>query len=414
LSVYLHYAILFQNNYLQFNERVESMNVKEYLKGNFTDMVELRRHLHMYPELSFHEVNTPKLIAQRLTSFGIEVKEKVGGNGVVGFLKGAFEGPTIALRADFDALPIQDEKDVPYKSKIDGVSHACGHDIHTAALLGLAESLAAIRDSLHGNIVFIHQFAEEVVPGGALAMVKDGCLEGVDFVYGAHVSSINDLGTVSFCEGYAMAAADFFELTIQGKGGHGASPHETIDPIVAAAQFVFGIQPIVSRNTDPLHSAVITVGKIESGTVGNVIPDKAYLTGTVRTFNADVRDMIEHKLNNLCKAIEIQYDAKLDFTYTRGYDAVYNHPAETAALREAVANNLPMLTVNDVPPRMGAEDFTYYLQEKPGTFFFVGGRNSEINATYPHHHPKFDVDEQSMLHIGDVFIEALKLHGVIP
>ena len=389
------------------------MSIAHKLQANFDEMVEIRRHLHMYPELSFKEVNTPKLIADKLHSFGIDVKENVGGNGVVGYLKGAFDGPTIALRADFDALPIQDEKDVSYKSKIDGVSHACGHDIHTAALLGVAKALSEARDELHGNIVFIHQFAEEVVPGGAKAMVEAGCLDGVDYVYGAHVSSWSEVGTVLFCEGYAMAAADFFELTIQGKGGHGASPHETIDPIVAAAQFVFGVQPIVSRNTDPIESAVITIGKIESGTVGNVIPDKAYLTGTVRTFNPDVRNLAEHKLNNLCRAIEIQYDAKLDFTYTRGYDAVYNHPAETVALREAVSINLPELQVVNVPPRMGAEDFTYYLQKKPGTFFFVGGGNKSIHAVYPHHHPKFDVDEQSMINTGTVFIEALKLHGVV-
>ena len=389
------------------------MSVKEKLQANYENMVEIRRHLHMYPELSFKEVNTPKLIAEKLRSFGIEVKENVGGNGVVGRLEGAYDGPTIAFRADFDALPIQDEKEVPYKSKVDGVSHACGHDIHTAALLGLAKSLADNHDALHGNIVFIHQFAEEVVPGGAKAMVEAGCLEGVDYVYGSHVSSWSELGTILFCEGYAMAAADFFELTIQGKGGHGASPHETIDPIVAAAQFVFGVQPIVSRNTDPIESAVITIGKIESGTVGNVIPDKAHLTGTVRTFNPAIRDMVEQKLNNLCKAIEIQYGAKLEFNYTRGYDAVYNHPAETAMLREAVSINLPDLQVLNAPPRMGAEDFTYYLQEKPGTFFFTGGGNKEIEAVYPHHHPKFDVDEQSMLNIADVFVEALKLHGVV-
>ncbi|MEK4387675.1 amidohydrolase [Solibacillus sp. FSL W7-1464] len=389
------------------------MSVKEKLQANFEVMVEIRRHLHMYPELSFKEINTPKLIAEKLRSFGIEVKEKVGGNGVTGYLEGAFDGPTIAFRADFDALPIQDEKEVPYKSKVDGVSHACGHDIHTAALLGLAKSLADNRDVLHGNVVFIHQFAEEVVPGGAKAMVDAGCLDGVDYVYGSHVSSWSELGTVLFCEGYAMAAADFFELTIQGKGGHGASPHETIDPIVAAAQFVFGVQPIVSRNTDPIESAVITIGKIESGTVGNVIPDKAHLTGTVRTFNPAIRDMVEEKLNNLCKAIEIQYGATLEFNYTRGYDAVYNHPAETAMLREAVSVNLPDLQVLYAPPRMGAEDFTYYLQEKPGTFFFTGGGNPEINAVYPHHHPRFDVDEQSMLNIADVFVEALKLHGVV-
>lgn len=389
------------------------MSVKEKLQANYENMVEIRRHLHMYPELSFKEVNTPKLIAEKLRSFGIEVKENVGGNGVVGRLEGAYDGPTIAFRADFDALPIQDEKEVPYKSKVDGVSHACGHDIHTAALLGLAKSLADNRDALHGNVVFIHQFAEEVVPGGAKAMVEAGCLDGVDYVYGSHVSSWSELGTVLFCEGYAMAAADFFELTIQGKGGHGASPHETIDPIVAAAQFVFGVQPIVSRNTDPIESAVITIGKIESGTVGNVIPDKAHLTGTVRTFNPAIRDMVEQKLNNLCKAIEIQYGAKLEFNYTRGYDAVYNHPAETAMLREAVSINLPDLQVLNAPPRMGAEDFTYYLQEKPGTFFFTGGGNKDIEAVYPHHHPKFDVDEQSMLNIADVFVEALKLHGVV-
>lgn len=389
------------------------MSVKEKLQANYEAMVEIRRHLHMYPELSFKEVNTPKLIAEKLRSYGIDVKESVGGNGVVGYLEGAFDGPTIAFRADFDALPIQDEKEVSYKSKVDGVSHACGHDIHTAALLGLAKSLADNRDALYGNVVFIHQFAEEVVPGGAKAMVEAGCLDGVDYVYGSHVSSWSKLGTVLFCEGYAMAAADFFELTIQGKGGHGASPHETIDPIVAAAQFVFGVQPIVSRNTDPIESAVITVGKIESGTVGNVIPDKAHLTGTVRTFSPAIRDMVEQKLNNLCKAIEIQYDAKLDFTYTRGYDAVYNHPAETAMLREAVSINLPDLQVLNAPPRMGAEDFTYYLQEKPGTFFFIGGGNQEIDAVYPHHHPRFDVDEQSMLNIADVFLEALKLHGVV-
>ncbi|MCM3723713.1 M20 metallopeptidase family protein [Solibacillus isronensis] len=389
------------------------MSVKEKLQANYEDMVEIRRHLHMYPELSFKEVNTPKLVAEKLRSYGIEVKENVGGNGVVGYLEGTFDGPTIAFRADFDALPIQDEKEVPYKSKVDGVSHACGHDIHTAALLGLAKSLADNRDALHGNVVFIHQFAEEVVPGGAKAMVEAGCLNGVDYVYGSHVSSWSELGTVLFCEGYAMAAADFFELTIQGKGGHGASPHETIDPIVAAAQFVFGVQPIVSRNTDPIESAVITIGKIESGTVGNVIPDKAHLTGTVRTINPAIRDMVEQKLNNLCKAIEIQYGATLEFNYTRGYDAVYNHPTETAMLREAVSTNLPDLQVLNAPPRMGAEDFTYYLQEKPGTFFFTGGGNPEINAVYPHHHPRFDVDEQSMLNIANVFVEALKLHGVI-
>lgn len=272
---------------------MDELSLTQKLQVNFDEMVEIRRHLHMYPELSFKEINTPKLIAEKLRSYGIEVKENVGGNGVVGLLKGTFDGPTIALRADFDALPIQDEKEVAYKSKIDGVSHACGHDIHTAALLGLARALSEARDEIHGNVVFIHQFAEEVVPGGAKAMVEAGCLDGVDYVYGAHVSSWSDVGTILFCEGYAMASADFFELTIQGKGGHGAAPHETIDPIVAAAQFVFGVQPIVSRNTDPIESAVVTIGKIESGTVGNVIPDKAYLTGTVRTFNPDIRNMVE-------------------------------------------------------------------------------------------------------------------------
>ncbi|MFC4557811.1 M20 family metallopeptidase [Virgibacillus kekensis] len=377
------------------------------------EAVELRRDLHMNPELSNEEKRTPKIVESYLRELGLEVKTNVGGNGVVGYLRGGKPGKTIALRADFDALPIQDEKDVPYKSKIDGVSHACGHDVHTAALLALAKTLSQVREDLHGTVVFIHQFAEEVAPGGAERMIKDGCLDGVDAVYGAHVWAENQVGEILFNEGYTMAAADTFEIEIRGKGGHGALPHLTIDPVVAASQLVVNIQQITSRNVPPLDSAVVTVGSFHSGEALNVIPDTASVKGTVRTYNENVRKLVEQKLRDSVEAIEKQTGANVDITYQYGHTSLYNHPEETRRLKEISQQYLTDLEILRMEPFMGAEDFAYYLKEVPGTFFFVGGRNEKINAVYPHHHPMFDVDERAMETIGRVFLLALMDHGVI-
>lgn len=381
--------------------------VMKRLEEIYSELVEFRRDLHMYPELSFHEVNTPLKIAQFLTNLGLEVRTQVGGRGVVATLKGGKPGKTVALRADFDALPIQDEKDVPYKSKVPGVMHACGHDIHTAGLLGVAKVLSEVREEWPGNVVFIHQFAEELAPGGAMPMIEDGCLEGVDVIYGVHVWSTMPYGTISVKDGYTMAAADEFEVEIQGKGGHGATPHLTVDSLVVGSQLVLNLQQIVSRKVDPLKPAVVTVGSFHSGEAFNVIPNTASLKGTVRTFDEDVRELIEKEIEALTKATCEGAGAGYSYRYSRGYPALWNHPEETDRVERLAKDLLGAAQVNRMAPIMGGEDFAYYLQKVPGTFFFVGGGNPEIGASYPHHHPKFNVDERSMLITGKLFLAAI-------
>lgn len=235
------------------------------LESLYNQMVSWRRDFHQYPELSFQEIETPKKIAEILKSFHIDVKTDVGGRGVIGVIEGGIPGKTMALRADFDALPIQDEKKVSYKSKVPGVMHACGHDGHTATLLGVAKILSDNRDQLSGKIVLIHQHAEEKEPGGAIAMIEDGCLEGVDVVFGTHLSSQMPLGIVGTKAGAMMAAADTFEVKIQGRGGHGGMPHHTVDAIIVATQVINQLQLLVSRKVDPLQSAVLTVGTFHAG-----------------------------------------------------------------------------------------------------------------------------------------------------
>lgn len=381
-------------------------NIFERLQEIYPEMVNFRRDLHMYPELSHHEVNTPKKVEDFLRQLGLEVRSQVGGRGVVGLLKGGKPGKTVALRADFDALPIQEENEVEYKSRIPGVMHACGHDIHTAALLGVAKVLSEVREQIQGNIVFIHQFAEEVIPGGAKSMIEDGCLDGVDVIYGAHVSSIHPLGLVGVREGDAMAAGDTFEIDIFGKGGHAATPHLTVDPIVIGSQLIVNLQQVVGRKVDPLKPAVVSVAAFNSGTGFNVIPDKAKITGTVRTFDEDVRDMIERLLEEIVQSTCEGMGASANFQYVRGYPAVKNHPVETKRIEELARHLFGNENTKHIPAQMGMEDFAYYLQEVPGTFFYVGGR-SDLFEEFPHHHPKFNVDERSMISIGKLFISAV-------
>jgi len=377
------------------------------LEEIYPDLVQFRRDLHMYPELSFQEVNTPRKIADTLRALGLEVKTGVGGNGVVGLLRGGKPGKTVALRADFDALPIQDEKEVAYKSRIPGVMHACGHDVHTAALLGVARVLGEVKEELEGNVVFIHQFAEEKLPGGAMSMIEDGCLDGVDVIYGAHVWSTDPIGTVGVGEGPLMAASDFFEIEIFGKGGHGAYPHLAVDPLVVGSQLVLNLQQIVSRCVNPLKPAVVTVGSIHGGQAANVIPHSVTITGTVRSFDEDVRDLIEESIRQITLSTCEGAGATSRLEYTRGYPALVNHAKETKKIEELAKTLVGEENVKRMEPVMGGEDFSYYLQKVPGTFFFVGGQNQEIGASYPHHHPKFDVDERSMLTIGKLFISAV-------
>lgn len=364
------------------------------LEQHYDEMVELRRDFHMYPELSFQEVRTPEKIADYHRRLGLNVRTNVGGRGVVAKLEGRRGGKTVALRADFDALPIHDAKSVPYKSKVDGVMHACGHDGHTASLLVLARILAKYRDRLEGNIVFIHQFAEELAPGGAKPMIEDGCLNGVDAIFGTHLWTPFPYGTIAYRSGKAMASADKFEIEVIGKGGHGGIPHEAIDATVTASQIVCALQQIVSRNIDPLKSAVISVGSFHSGHAFNVIAEKAKLVGTVRTFDPDVREETIEKMERLvyhqCQSV----GAKGRFHYEKGYPAVVNDPQATQFVAQLARN---IGKTFEMEPVMGGEDFAYYLQHVPGTFFFTGAGNSEIGADYPHHHERFDFDERAMV-----------------
>jgi amidohydrolase len=376
-------------------------NLFDRLEELYPDLVNFRRDLHMYPELSFKEENTPKKIAAFLSTLGIEVKTGVGGRGVVGFLKGGKPGRTVALRADFDALPIQDEKEVEYKSRIPGVMHACGHDIHTAALLGVAKVLSEVKDKIEGNVVFIHQFAEEQLPGGAKFMIEDGCLEGVDVIYGAHVAAMFPTGSVGVREGYSMAAYDSFEIEIYGKGAHGAMPHLSVDPLVTGCQLVLNLQQIVSRRVNPIKPAVLTIGSFNSGQTFNVIPGTGKITGTVRTFDEDVRDLIEKTIGEITKTTCEGAGATSKYNYRRGYPALWNHPEESKRVEELANNLFGQEKVIHIPQAMGGEDFAYYLQKVPGTFFHVGGGHE-----YPHHHPMFDVEEKSMLQIGKLFISS--------
>ncbi|KAF0818008.1 MULTISPECIES: M20 family metallopeptidase [unclassified Cytobacillus] len=367
------------------------------LESYYDEMVSIRRYLHQNPELSFKEEKTAHYIKTYYENLGIEVRGHVGGNGVVARIHGSKPGKTIALRADFDALPIQDEKDVPYKSLVPGVMHACGHDGHTATLLVLAKALNELREDLEGTYIMIHQHAEEYAPGGAKSMIEDGCLEGVDAIFGTHLWASEPTGKIQYRVGPFMAAADRFEVTIQGKGGHGAQPHKTKDAIVTASQLVVNLQQIVSRKVNPIDSAVVTVGSFVADNAFNVIADRAKLIGTVRTFNEEVRNNIEEEIERIVKGTCYTADSNYEYQFHRGYPAVVNHKRETEYLAELAGEIGEVKWIEETDPEMGGEDFAYYLQHVKGTFFFTGARPEGTLENYPHHHPKFDIDEKAML-----------------
>lgn len=380
-------------------------DIEETLKNSYNDVVSWRRFMHQNPELSFKEVKTVEFIQEKLLSFGLEVKTNIGGHGLIGILEGDHVGKTIALRADFDALPIQDEKEVSYKSQNPGVMHACGHDGHTAALLGIAKALSQFRQQLKGKVIFIFQPAEETPPGGAKFMIEDGVLDGVDYVFGAHLDSKTPLGKLSVGEGYKMAAVDKFAIHIQGKGGHGARPQDAVDSIVIGSEIVSSIQKIVSRGVSPLQSAVVTIGVFQSGSAFNIIADKAVLEGTVRTFDRTIRKQIEKQIYGIVEGITSAFGATYTIDYLNGYPALYNHPEETEIIKTLLMEQFSEESIFELEPTMGAEDFSYFLLEKPGTYFKVGSRNDDEATHYPHHHPKFDFDERALFNLEEAFVK---------
>lgn len=377
----------------------------EELIDQYEEIISWRRFLHQNPELSFQESNTAKFIADKLRSFGLEVKEQVGGNGVVGVIEGSHSGKTIAFRSDFDALPIHDEKAVEYKSTVEGVMHACGHDGHTSSLLAVAKVLNNNRHQLNGKVVFIFQHAEEKPPGGAKFMIEDGILDGVDYVFGGHLATELLIGKMATRPGPVMASVDAFKITLQGRGGHGARPHQTIDTVAIGSQLVGHLQQIVSRRINPIEPAVVTVGSFHAGNAFNIIADTAVLEGTVRAMNSEVRKQIEAEIRDMLEGVKVADRIAYTLDYTHGYPVLVNHKEEAELIEKIVKETVSQDAFVEKDIVLGAEDFAYYLEQRPGAYFYVGASNERVETQYPHHHPRFDFDEKALLQLGRIFLQ---------
>ena len=359
-------------------------------------LVAWRRDLHAHPELGFEETRTAGIVAEHLTRLGYRVNTGIAETGVIGVLQGTRPGPTVMLRFDMDALPIQEKNEVAYVSQTPGVMHACGHDAHVTVGLGTATLLQRHRDAWVGTVKLVFQPGEEGM-NGAEVMVKEGALDDYgprpDAAFGLHVWNVAPLGRAKLPVGPMMAAAERWTLTVTGRGSHGAQPHLGTDSIVASAHIVSALQTIVSRNVDPQKTAVVTVGTIHGGTAFNIIPPDVELSGTIRTFDPTVREMVLRRFEALCTgvaaAMEVEVDLKVDLLTP----AVINDPDTTALMRRVVKETLGADNVESDFQTMGSEDMAYFLNEVPGSFLFLGSANAERGLNYPHHNPRFDIDE---------------------
>ncbi len=373
-------------------------------KSLFTYSQSMRRDFHMHPELGFKEIRTGGIVAKELEALGLEVTKGVGKTGVVGLLEGAKPGPTLLIRFDMDALPMSEDTGAEYASQTPGVMHACGHDGHTAIGLTVAKMLHAHREDLAGTVKFCFQPSEEGFNGeevgGAEMMLRDGVLDGpkVDKTLSMHLWNEKPLGWVNVAKGPVMAGAEQFTVKLTGKGGHGAAPHTTIDPIVAAAQIVTALQSIAARNVAPLHAAVISVTTLHSGTAFNIIPQEAELTGTIRTFDLSVRKMVLERFEQIVRGIAETMGCKVDINVQRVTPAVINNDSVAAKVQETARRLFPeteLDTSNYLT--MGAEDMAFMQEKVEGCYFFIGSNNTEKHLDYSHHHPKFDFDEEALV-----------------
>ena len=383
------------------------MQVRPQVEALLPDLISWRRRFHQYPELGFLEEQTSAFVIQQLQSLGWQVRTGVAKTGVVATLKGVQPGKVLAIRADMDALPIQELNKISYASTRPGLMHACGHDGHTAIALGVAKYLAEHREALKGTVKLLFQPAEES-PGGALPMIQEGALKNpeVDAVIGLHLWNNLPLGTAGIQAGPIMANADQFILKIQGRGGHGAMPHQTLDAVVVASHVITALQTIVSRNVNPFESAVVTVGKLHAGSAFNIIAQEAYLEGTVRSFSLELADLLPQRIEavvaNVCKA----FGATYEFEYIRHYPAVINDPVITQWIQGVAAGVLGNVA-HVVPERtMGGEDMAYFLKEAPGCYFFLGSANADKGLDKPHHHPCFDSDEMALALGVEIFVRC--------
>ncbi len=361
-------------------------------------LVEWRRHLHAHPELSGEEEQTAAFVAAKLREMGYRPTERVGGSwGLTADLVVDLKAPFVALRADMDALPIDEQNDLPYRSQRPGVMHACGHDAHTAMLLGAARILSQRRSELRTNVRLIFQPHEEKFPGGAPAMIAGGALENVRCIFGIHICSNVPTGQIGTRPGPFMAAVNPFVMTVRGQGGHAAMPDQCRDPIVAAAQIITALQTIVSRNVPVAQPAVVSVTRISGGTADNVIPERVELEGTIRTFDDAVRRHVVERVRQLARQIGEALDVQVETSIREGYPALINDPQTTQAALDAARSigfaDDDLLTLD---PQGGGEDFAYYCQKVPGAFVFLGARNPEKDCVWPHHHPRFNIDEAAL------------------
>jgi amidohydrolase len=371
---------------------------------------ETRRHFHMHPEISHLEKRTTKRIAEILKEYNCEVQLFDDMTGAVGIIRGALDGPTIGLRADIDALPIEELNDVPYKSRNPGAMHACGHDAHTTIMLGVAKNImeSGLQTKLRGNVKFFFQPAEERV-AGAKAMIERGVLDNpkVDRVIAGHMAPDVPVGKVGIFRGLGYASADRFELKITGKGSHGARPEDGNDPIVAGSNFVTTIQSIVSRNIKPTEAAVVTVGKFRSGDASNVIPEFAFLEGSIRALSGVIRQKIFDRLHEIAAGLEITYNVACSFKIHEGVPTLENDIEVAEFLYQVSQDILGTDNVQYFPPVMGSEDFSYFTEERPSAIMRLGCANSEKGFTGTLHSPHFDIDEQ-VLEVGvAIFTEAV-------
>lgn len=373
-------------------------------------LVTWRRGLHQRPELGFKEHLTCQFIAQKLQEWGIEHQTGVAQTGIVATIDSGFPGPVLAIRADMDALPIQEENEVSYRSQHDGLMHACGHDGHTAIALGTAYYLAKHRQNFVGIVKIIFQPAEEG-PGGAKPMIEEGVLKNpdVDAIIGLHLWNNLPLGTVGVRKGALMAAVECFSCTILGKGGHGAMPHQTVDSVLVSAQIVNALQTIVARNVDPIDSAVVTVGELHAGTKHNIIADTARMNGTVRYFNPQLKGFIRQRIEQIIAGVCQSQGASYELDYWHQYPPVIND-ANIAELVRSVASEVVETPAGIVPEcqTMGAEDMSFFLQEIPGCYFFLGSANPEKDLAYPHHHPRFNFDETALSMGVEIFVRCVE------
>ncbi|MDR7075638.1 amidohydrolase [Neobacillus niacini] len=372
----------------------------QMLEDRKDEIIQIRRHLHENPELSFKEEKTSKYIEDFYQGKDVQVETKVGGGyGIIVTIKGGKPGKTIGLRADFDALPIEEETDVPFKSKNPGVMHACAHDGHTAYLLVLADCLIQLKAEIPGTIKIVHQPAEEVPPGGAIGMIESGLLDDIDNIFGIHLLPLGPSGLVGYNSGYVFPGRSYFKLKVQGVGGHGSSPHLANDSIVAGAHFVTAIQTVISRRLNPFDMGVVTIGSFDGKGTFNVIKDSVEIEGDVRAMTEETRETIEREIRRIAKGIEVEFNVTCELTYTPDYPPLYNDPEVTEMVASYLkkANDKDIVEVQEFPPMSPSEDFAHYAKKFPACFFYICCTPKGVEKPYFNHHPKFDIDEDALL-----------------